>query len=177
VSPHYTHVVDRAVFPRKPEEIHDRPSSAVALGLVQSFYKTLAKTKSHSTAKQAKTVLSLALGLAVRYDALRENPVRETAKLNKPPSQAKALTVEQVETIRAAAHQWRREPGLCGPPPDGQLEQIIDVMLGTSARIGEVLAIRNATAMSLVRRPPCASAAPSSRPQASRPVASRTPRR
>ena len=33
-------------------------------------------------------------------------------------------------------------PGFAGPPPDGQLEQIIGVMLGTSARIGEVLAIR-----------------------------------
>lgn len=114
----------------------------ITTGRVDRFLKTLAKTKSYSTAKQAKTVLSLALGLAVRYDALRENPVRETAKLGKPPSQAKALTVEQVETIRDAAHRWRREPGLCGPPPDGQLGQIIDVMLGTSARIGEVLAIR-----------------------------------
>ena len=32
--------------------------------------------------------------------------------------------------------------GTRGHPPDGQLEQIIEVMLGTSARIGEVLAIR-----------------------------------
>ncbi len=114
----------------------------ITTGRVDRFLKTLAKTKSYSTAKQAKTVLSLALGLAVRDDALRENPVRETAKLRKPPSQAKALTVEQVQAIRTAAQRWRREPGLCGPPPDGQLEQIIDVMLGTSARIGEVLAIR-----------------------------------
>jgi hypothetical protein len=29
-----------------------------------------------------------------------------------------------------------------GPKPDGQLGAIIEVMLGTSARIGEVLAIR-----------------------------------
>jgi integrase len=102
----------------------------------------MAKAKSYSTAKQAKTVLSLALGLAVRYDALRENPVRETAKLHKPPSQAKALTVEEIEVIRAAARGWRRGAGFAGPPPDGQLEQVIEVMLGTSARIGEVLAIR-----------------------------------
>lgn len=114
----------------------------ITTGRVDRFLNTLAKSKSYSTAKQAKTVLNLALGLAVRYDALRENPVRETARLNKPPSQAKALTVDQIDVIRTAAHQWRREPGLCGPPPDGQLEQIIDVMLGTSARIGEVLAIR-----------------------------------
>ncbi len=41
-----------------------------------------------------------------------------------------------------AVRGWRRGPGLSGPPPDGQLEHIIEVMLGTSARIGEVLAIR-----------------------------------
>lgn len=29
-----------------------------------------------------------------------------------------------------------------GPRPDGQLGQVVEVMLGTSARIGEVLAIR-----------------------------------
>ena len=87
-------------------------------------------------AKQAKTVLSLAFGLAVRYDALKENPVRDTARLRKPPSQAMALTLKEVEAIRRAVRSWRREEGLSGPKPDGQLEQIIEVMLGTSARIG-----------------------------------------
>ena len=109
---------------------------------VDQFIKTLASTKSYSTAKQARTVLSLAFGLAVRYDALRENPVRDTARLHKPPSQTMALTLEQVDAIRGAVRSWRRAPGTPGPPPDGQLEQIIEVMLGTSARIGEVLAIR-----------------------------------
>ena len=93
-------------------------------------------------AKQARTVLSLAFGLAVRYDSIPKNPVRDTTRLHKPPSQAMALTVTQVEAIRAAVRGWRRCPGLSGPPPDGQLEHIIEVMLGTSARIREVLAIR-----------------------------------
>ena len=109
---------------------------------VDQFIKTLAATKSYSTAKQARTVLSLAFGLAVRYDALRENPVRDIARMRKPPSQAMALTIDEVDAIRAAVRGWRRGPGFAGPPPDGQLEQIIEVMLGTSARIGEVLAIR-----------------------------------
>ncbi len=87
-------------------------------------------------------MLSLAFGLAVRYDALKENPVRDTARLRKPPSQALSLTVEKVESIRSAVRGWRRGAGVPGPPPDGQLEQIIEIMLGTSARIGEVLAIR-----------------------------------
>ncbi len=109
---------------------------------VDQFIKTLASTKSYSTAKQARTVLSLAFGLAVRYDAIPRNPVRDTVRLRKPPSQAQALTVEQIEVIRTAARSWRRGVGFSGPPPDGQLEQIIEVMLGTSARIGEALAIR-----------------------------------
>lgn len=100
---------------------------------VDQFIKTLAATKSYSMAKQARTVMSLALGLAVRYDAIPKNPVRDTARLHRPPSTALALTVTQVEAIRAAVHHWRRAPGLSGPPPDGQLEHIIEVMLGTSA--------------------------------------------
>jgi hypothetical protein len=52
-----------------------------------------------------------------------------------------------VEATRHAARNWRREGGLSGPKPDGQLEAIIEVMLGTSARIGEVLAIRSVTSM------------------------------
>ncbi|GAB2448408.1 tyrosine-type recombinase/integrase [Nocardioides hungaricus] len=114
----------------------------ISVRKVDQFIKRLALAKSYSTAKQARTVLSLALGLAVRYDALRENPVRDTARLHKPPSETMALTLEQVEAIRHATRNWRRGPGVPGPPPDGQLEQIIEMMLGTSARIGEVLAIR-----------------------------------
>lgn len=109
---------------------------------VDQFIKALAANKSYSMAKQARTVLSLALGLAVRYDALRENPVRSIAVLHRPPSQAMALTSAQVDAIRAAVRSWRRGTGLSGPKPDGQLEAIIEVMLGTSGRIGEVLAIR-----------------------------------
>ena len=109
---------------------------------VDQFIKTLAANKSYSYAKQARTVLSLAFGLAVRYDAIARNPVRDTVRLHKPPSQAMALTAAQVDAIRGAVRTWRRGPGVVGPPPDGQLEQNIEVMLGTSARIGEVLAIR-----------------------------------
>lgn len=58
---------------------------------VDQFIKKLASTKSYSTAKQARTVLSLAFGLAVRYDALKENPVRGIARMHKPPSQTMAL--------------------------------------------------------------------------------------
>ena len=83
---------------------------------VDQFIKRLAATKSYSGAKHARTVMSLVFGLAVRYDALKVNPVRETARLRRPPSQAMALTIEQVEVIRRAVRGWRRGPGHSGPP-------------------------------------------------------------
>ena len=97
----------------------------ISVRRVDQFLKQLASTKSHSKARQARTVLSLALGLAVRYDALRENPIRDTARLRKPRTQATSLTLEQVTDIRRAVRTWRRGDGLSGPRPDGQLEQII----------------------------------------------------
>ena len=113
----------------------------ITVAKVDRFLKAQRRT-SYSMAKQCKVVLGLAFGLAVRYEAMARNPVRETARLHKPESQAKSLTAAQVTAIRRAASGWRRGEGLSGPKPDGQLEAIIEVMLGTSARIGEVLAIR-----------------------------------
>lgn len=113
----------------------------ITVSKVDRFLK-LQRQKSYSIAKQSKVVLSLAFGLAVRYEAMARNPVRETARLRRPSSSATSLTVPQVQAIRRAVADWRRGEGLSGPPPDGQLEAIIEVMLGTSARIGEVLAIR-----------------------------------
>jgi integrase len=113
----------------------------ITVGKVDRLLKRLA-AQSYSKAKGARVVLNLAFGLAVRYEAIGRNPVTGTSRLRKPPSRTVALTSEQVEVIRAAARSWRRGASVPGPKPDGQLEQIIDVMLGTSARIGEALAIR-----------------------------------
>jgi integrase len=113
----------------------------MTISKVDRLLKKLA-AESYSKAKGAKVVLNLAFGLAVRYEAIARNPVTGTSRLRKPPSQTVALTGEQIAVIRAAAQSWRRGPSVPGPKPDGQLEQIIDVMLGTSARIGEALAIR-----------------------------------
>lgn len=114
----------------------------ITVSRVERFLKTLAKTHSVNYARHAKTVLSLSLGLATRYEAIPKNPVRDVKRMKRPSAEVISLTPGEVEAIRAAVRTWRREPGLPGPRPDGQLEQIIEVLLGTSARIGEVLAIR-----------------------------------
>lgn len=47
-----------------------------------------------------------------------------------------------MNAIRTVIKLWEHTRGTSGHNPDGQLGQIVEVMLGTSARIGEVLAIR-----------------------------------
>ncbi|WP_449280548.1 tyrosine-type recombinase/integrase [Leucobacter sp.] len=113
----------------------------ISVSRVDQFLKR-ASTVSYSRAKHAKVVLGLMLGLAARYDAIPTNPVLSTRRLHKPKVRPLALTIEQVDAIRRAVANWRRGPKRMGPKPDGQLEVIIETMLGTSARIGEVLAIR-----------------------------------
>ncbi|TFD03952.1 site-specific integrase [Cryobacterium sandaracinum] len=106
------------------------------------FIKQLAKL-SHSRAKQGRAVLRLALELAVRHEILPSNPMDHVSRLYREPHLPDALTAPEVNVIRAAIAQWESAADhISGPKPDGQLGAIIEVMLGTSARIGEVLAIR-----------------------------------
>lgn len=105
------------------------------------FIKQLAK-KSYNRAKQARVALRLALSLAVRHEIIPRNPMDHIAQLRRPPSTPNALTPVEVNAIRAAIRFWETGLSATGPKPDGQLGAIIEIMLGTSARIGEVLAIR-----------------------------------
>lgn len=105
------------------------------------FLKQLAK-QSYNRAKQARVVLRLALGLAVRHEVLPRNPMDHVSRLHRPASTPNALTPAEVNAIRTAIALWEAGRSISGPKPDGQLGAIVEVMLGTSARIGEVLAIR-----------------------------------
>ncbi|MDR0594136.1 MAG: site-specific integrase, partial [Bifidobacteriaceae bacterium] len=105
------------------------------------FIKELAK-RSYNQARQAKSVMRLAFGLAVRHEVIPRNPMDGIARLHKPPHTPDALTPQEVNSIRLAVRFWETGIIPTGPRPDGQLSAIIEVLLGTSARIGEALAIR-----------------------------------
>ena len=105
------------------------------------FLKQMAK-KSYSRARHARLVLRLALALAVRHEVLPRNPVDSVSRLHRPPHTPDALTPVEVNAIRLAIAGWETGRAISGPKPDGQLGAIVEVMLGTSARIGEVLAVR-----------------------------------
>ncbi len=113
-----------------------------SVGRLDKFLRDVAKDRP-SAAKGAKVVLGQMFALAVRRGALATNPVRDTGRLRKPRRTVVTLTNEHLEAVRAAIRQWQQPvPGKPGPRHTGDLADIVDLMLATGARIGEILALR-----------------------------------
>ncbi len=87
-------------------------------------------------------MLNLLFGFALRHDAIARNPVDGTSPLRKPKGSPRALALEQIAAIRHAASIWRTGDNVLGPKPDGQVRDLLEVLLGTALRIGEALALR-----------------------------------
>jgi hypothetical protein len=105
----------------------------VTVGRVDRFLTATANRHGAGSAKRAKTVLNGVLGLAARHDAIRANPVRDTARIKHGEKKnAVALTLTQVYELRVklAADQKAR---------DWDLLDFVDMMLATGKRIGEKL--------------------------------------
>jgi integrase len=113
----------------------------ITTGRVEWFLKSQA-TICDSRARQSRSMLNLLFAFAMRHDAVARNPVEGTSPLARRRGNPRALTLDQVAAIRAAAAIWRTEPGLPGPKPDGQARDIIEILLGTAMRVGEVLGLR-----------------------------------
>ncbi|WGY02912.1 tyrosine-type recombinase/integrase [Nocardioides sp. QY071] len=113
----------------------------ITTGRVEWFLKSQLAL-SYSRAMHSRSILNLLFGFALRNDALARNPVEGTSQLRKPKNSPQALTLEQVAAIRKAAAEWRTAPGLPGPKSDGQVRDLIELLLGTGMRPGEALALR-----------------------------------
>lgn len=113
----------------------------ITTGRVERFLRE-EHARSYSRAKHARTILNLLFGFALRHDAIPRNPLEGTSRLRRSAAPPKALTLEQIAKIRAAAAAWRTAPGTSGPPPDGQVRDYLEVLLGSSLRPGEALALR-----------------------------------
>ncbi|MET8278519.1 site-specific integrase [Micromonospora sp. NPDC005174] len=113
-----------------------------SVGRIDKFLRKVAEDRP-TAARLAKVVLTQMLALAVRRGAITTNPVRETGRLRNPRRKVVALETEQLEGVRAAIQRWQQaSPGKPGPRHTAELGDIVDLMLATGARIGEVLATR-----------------------------------
>jgi integrase len=92
------------------------------------------------SAKHAKVVLTGVMGLAVRYDAITSNPLREVGTLGasaKPRKSARKLTkITWGEYLRLRAFLRSSSKA-----DQFDLVDLVDVLAATGARIGELLAL------------------------------------
>lgn len=104
---------------------------------VQQFLDALTP----GTVKTARAALGSAVGLAVRWGVMPVNVVRDTKLPRRRRKAPEVLTDTEIQEYRARLKRWCGGNDMGPARGDGLLE-IIDVCIGSAARIGEVLALR-----------------------------------
>jgi len=104
-------------------------------GRCEAFLRTLQQS-APAMASQSRVVLSLMMGLAVRYDILDANPVREVMMQAGEKKQVSALTVEQVDELRYHLEDWA-----AGKKHRAAMLDAFEVFTATGLRPGELLAL------------------------------------
>lgn len=111
---------------------------ALTVGRCDRIIQAAFLEQSLSAARRVRSVLGLVCGYAVRDDAIPFNPVRDVQRLPLPEKKTAVLTAPQIAGIRELMERWREESGM-GPRPNYRaLIDGMDIMLGTSARVGGV---------------------------------------
>ena len=106
----------------------------LTVGVAERFLITVQTKAGPSAAKHAKTVLSGIMALAARHEAIPHNPLKEVSAIATPHKEARALTLDEVRTLRAGIRADAKAV-------DRDLPDLVDFMLGTGLRIGETLAM------------------------------------
>jgi integrase len=105
-------------------------------------FLNLQYAKSYTKARHSKRILGHLIRYAMLHGALAYNPLHATSRLRRPKVRRKPLTPEQIAMIRDCASAWGKNLDRSGPKPGQQMSDIIDLMLGSAARIGEALGLR-----------------------------------
>jgi integrase len=100
-----------------------------------AFLQAWALKHGAESANLVKTCLTGMMSLAVRYGAIKANPLREVTRVHGDTPEPRALTVDEVRQLRAALRKDKKAAR-------GDLPDVIDLMLATGCRTGEMLAIR-----------------------------------
>jgi integrase len=132
----YERVLNKVVIP----ELGGLRLREVTTSRLDMFLVRLRVT-SVSRQRKTKVVMGAMLGMAVRHDALAVNPVQQTSRIHRERSETRSLTLEDLTMVREALRAWtaKQRPG---PKATSDMADIIDLMLATGARIGEILAVR-----------------------------------
>lgn len=126
----YERAVRKVIVPR----IGDLAVSEATPDRLQRFLDTVKAESGAGTAKTARAVLSGMMGLATRADALRHNPVRELAPVERRAEGATAIPLADLAGILEKVRGDERAIAL-------DLVDLIEFVAGTGVRISEACAL------------------------------------
>lgn len=106
----------------------------LTVGVADRFLSSVRDKTGPSAAKHAKTVLSGVMGLATRRGAIDHNPMRDVSPIAVERKDARSLELDEVRKLRAGLRQDNKTV-------ERDVPALVDFMLGTGMRIGEVLAV------------------------------------
>ena len=111
--------------------------------MVERFITGLAQKGHVSEARNSRVVLRAMMRMAVADDVIKHNPVA-AADIRLPTNvkTARSLSPGELLKLRNLVATYRTGPGVKGPRQSPALQEASDVMLGSGARISEVLALR-----------------------------------
>lgn len=119
---------------------------------LDGFVKALKSNHGPSVAKSARVVLSGMFGLAVRYGAANNNPVRDVGTIKMESKAARALSPDELRGILDAMRSSQKFLNPASKVTPGQtlsqycaaadLTDVVTMFAATGARISEVLGIR-----------------------------------
>lgn len=130
----YTRTVNKHIVPA----LGGVRINEISVGKLELFLTTV---EADGTARWCRVCLTGMFSMAARHDAIGQNPVRETSTRDRPATEIRALTLEEVALLRKNIATWSGSNTM-GPPRGDDLAELVDVLLGTGLRIGEALALR-----------------------------------
>lgn len=102
----------------------------------------MAPDMSLSNARLCKIALSGAMQLAVSHGAIPSNPVRDTTRIPKNPTEVLKMEVDQIVVLRSAIDAYEGSNRL-GPKRNvDNLRDVVNFLFATGFRINEALAVR-----------------------------------
>jgi integrase len=91
--------------------------------------------------KRIRSVLVRAFNMAIFHEAINGNPATAVPSVPVPRNKKKPVPVKDLDAVRAAIREWASAEKRNGPK-SVDLPDIVEVLVATGMRIGELLALR-----------------------------------
>ena len=108
---------------------------------VDRFLKRITTENGPSSAKTARTLMDHVCSLAVRHGAIPSNPVKDTASIVTAKAAVEVPTPADMRALRWIMWAYDTTPDKRGAIRNADLADLLDMLIATGARPGEVLAL------------------------------------